>query len=202
MNITGNVIGRHVPYIASWSSETEAPKPKVIPRSRGIGFADETMTDRDTRGILWARTPSTPGHGKPMFAAVHSLRQRRAMRRLLCQVCGGPADRNANGVLWMLRDFRADWPDWPAGMGVTEPPICRACAEHSARVCPALRRGYALVRVADCTVIGVHGITYNPRHSEKSEAGIREFTDYRLPWTVAYTLVRELRDTTIEEPGA
>ena len=71
----------------------------------GIAFADETAADRDSDGILWTRITSQPGCGRPQFAVIHSLRQRRAMRRLLCQVCGQPADRNPEGVLWLLPDY-------------------------------------------------------------------------------------------------
>lgn len=45
------------------------------------------------------------------------------MQRLLCNVCAQPADRSDDGVLWLLRDFRDDWPNWPQGMGAVEPPV-------------------------------------------------------------------------------
>nr|CEL15905.1 conserved hypothetical protein [Kibdelosporangium sp. MJ126-NF4]CTQ93830.1 conserved hypothetical protein [Kibdelosporangium sp. MJ126-NF4] len=61
------------------------------------------------------------------------------MRRLLCQVCGGPADRTADGVLWLLKDHRGDWVDWPDSMAVSEPPVCVPCVRMSARRYPALR---------------------------------------------------------------
>ncbi|WP_018680970.1 hypothetical protein [Actinokineospora enzanensis] len=186
---TALVIGRHVPYVTSWTSETNPPRPRIIvrPDGCGIGYADETMTDRDKQGVLWSRVPFTPGVGKPVFGAVHSLRQRRAMRRLLCQVCGQPADHISTGVLWMLRDYRHDWDSWPAGMGVTEPPICRACATHSAQACPALRRGYVLVRVAAHPVVGVHGIIYHPDSQLRPDIATREFHDPLIRWTVAHS---------------
>ena len=83
-----------VPYIASWSGErcTRAP---LIAKGTGIAYERERPGDRDARGVLWMRYTRVPGVGTPQFTKVHPYRQRRAMRHLLCQVCGGPADRDA-----------------------------------------------------------------------------------------------------------
>jgi hypothetical protein len=135
-----------VPYVTTWSTE-KGPASVLVERpGGGIGYRDETLADRDRHGVLWWRTPCRPGDGRPEFGKVHPLRQRRAMLRLLCQVCAGPADQSADGVLWLLKDHRGDWPSWPHGMGVTEPPICAPCVTTSSRLCPALRRGAVAVR--------------------------------------------------------
>jgi hypothetical protein len=119
-----------VAYITTWSGERPLST-KVIERpGRGIAYADETLTDRDDHGVLWRRVPSRPGDGRPQFGQVHPLRQRRAMRRLLCQVCGHPADQSDLGTLWLVPDYRDDWPTWPEHMACTEPPICRPCAPN------------------------------------------------------------------------
>jgi len=136
----GELAGRVVaPYVTSWSEESVWDVPVVL-GEQGIAYADEHVMDRDQDGVLWARCPVRRGWGRPVFGEVHPLRQRRAMRRLLCQVCAGPADRTKDGVLWLLVDWRHDWPDWPNRMGVIEPPICVPCARLSVRVCPTLRR--------------------------------------------------------------
>ncbi|WP_051385338.1 hypothetical protein [Actinokineospora inagensis] len=190
----------HVPYITSWSTETPVI-PTVIrhPNGVGIAYADETMGDRDRSGILWVRVPSTPGTGRPLFGKVHSLRQRRAMRRLLCQVCGEPADQAPDGVLWLLLDHRADWPGWPNRMGVTEPPICRPCAELSVHACPALRDGYALVRAQVYDIAGVQGMRYRPGNTGVAAVDLAmvAHSDAAAPWVLASNLVRELRDCVI-----
>ncbi|MYZ40125.1 MULTISPECIES: hypothetical protein [unclassified Streptomyces] len=49
--------------------------------------------------------PSQPGRGRPEYGSVHSLRQRLAMGGLLCQICGKPADRNRDRVLWLLAEI-------------------------------------------------------------------------------------------------
>ncbi|SDD03200.1 hypothetical protein [Actinokineospora iranica] len=189
-----------VPYITRWSGEDTAPF-RIVARRNGIGYADETLGERDSRGILWTRTPSRHGQGKPVFGQIHGPRQRRAMRNLLCQVCAGPADQSTDGVLWILQDQRADWPGWPNRMGVTEPPICLPCAELSARLCPALRRGRVLVRAGAHPLAGVLGTQYRPRLGTpvKTETGLVTFDSPHIRWTLAAQLFRELDNCTILE---
>lgn len=185
----------HVPYITTWSEEKLLPTTIVEHPGAGIAYADETLTDRDKYGVLWQRMPSRPGHGRPQFGKVHSLRQRRAMNRLLCGVCGGPPDQTDQGTLWLITDFRDDWPDWPEGMAAIEPPVCLPCARLAARACPALRKGHATVRVGQSTVAGVYGIRYQPGH--EADDAIVTFKNPTIRWTCAAQLVRELRDCTI-----
>ena len=150
----------YTPYITQWSEERE-PEALLVERpGRGIAYLDETLADRDNRGVLWYRTPSHPGHGRPLFAKVHPLRQRRTMRRMLCNVCAKPADRNNEGALWLLRDFRDDWPGWPEKMGAVEPPVCLPCARRASRLCPALQKGAVAVRVQHAPIAGVRGALY------------------------------------------
>lgn len=94
--------GHHgtVPYIVQWSEERDcSPELTVRQNGDGVGYADETPGDRDAHGVLWRQVTGRRGQGRPLFGSVHPLRQRRAMRRLLCQVCGRPADRDERGVL-------------------------------------------------------------------------------------------------------
>jgi hypothetical protein len=187
-----------VPYITAWSDEQDLLTSITRCAGLGIRFADETFLDRDSNGVLWTRVPSRPGHGRPVFRQVHSLRQRRAMRRLLCQVCGAPADQNEDGVLWLLRDHREDWLNWPENMANTYPPVCMKCAILSTRMCPVLRGGYVAVRARQCPVSAVYGIRYQPdglvlRPMEDTVS----LDDPAIRWTVAAQLVRSLHDCTI-----
>lgn len=194
--------GGVVPYITSWSGE-RAIKTRVIARGRsGIGYADETLLDRDEQGVLWVRKPSRPTYGRPEFRSVHPMRQRRAMRRLLCQVCGQPADRDEQGVLWLLRDYREDWPDWPEGMANTYPPVCLSCARLSVHMCPALRRGYVLVRARRFPMTGVYGVRYRPAGPKPVSLGdvVVGYDDPVIHWTRAAQQVRSLHDCTIVTP--
>jgi hypothetical protein len=188
-----------VPYIVTWSTEQTAT-PQVITNRRGISYTDETFADRDSHGVLWTRCPSRPGHGRPLFGQVHPLRQRRAMRRLLCQVCGRPADHNTDGTLWILKDHRHDWPHWPNQMAVTEPPICQPCAHTSARHCPALRKVHVTIRVKTSTVAGVLGIHYRPGSpllAPQPTDDTITYDDPAIRWVRATQLVRELHDSTL-----
>nr|WP_042191700.1 hypothetical protein [Kibdelosporangium sp. MJ126-NF4]CEL20232.1 Phage protein [Kibdelosporangium sp. MJ126-NF4]CTQ97457.1 Phage protein [Kibdelosporangium sp. MJ126-NF4] len=188
------------PYITSWSDELTLPFTVIERPEGGIGYLDETAVDRDSDGVLWNRMLSRPNQGRPNFGLTHPLRQRRAMRRLLCQVCGGPADRNPDGVLWLMTDFRDDWDGWPTGMGDVDPPVCLSCARLSVRVCPALRRlGAVAVRVRECPIVGVRGARYHRfgRDLVAAEHVIVAFEDPAIRWVRATNLVRELRDCTV-----
>jgi hypothetical protein len=187
-----------VPYISSWSEEVSLPA-AVIQRGGRIAYADEALGERDSRGVLWRRVLSRPGRGEPQFGQVHTPRQRHAQRKLLCQVCGGPADRNEAGTLWLVTDYHNDWSNWPERMACSEPPICLRCARISIRVCPGLQRhGHAAFRVAHSELAGVYGILYRPgpfRPIATTDERI-PFTDPDIRWTQASQLLRELHHCT------
>jgi hypothetical protein len=187
-----------VPYVTKWSTEQDLPY-QVELRGFGIAYADEISADRDTRGVLWHRTYSRPHYGRPEFGNVHCLRQRRAMRRLLCQVCGGPADHNDDGVLWLLPDHREDWAGWPAGMANVEPPVCVPCASTSLQLCPKLRRGAAAIRVREFPIAGVRGALYERGGAAAMQVAetVVAFDDPAIRWVRAVGLVRELRGCTV-----
>ncbi|WP_460404121.1 hypothetical protein [Actinophytocola sediminis] len=171
-------------------------------RGIGIAYTDETLMDRDTRGVLWYRAPNRPGRGRPRFGVVHPLRQRRAMLRLLCQVCARPADRNEDGVLWLLKDHRTDWSGWPNNMTVTEPPVCAPCVGVASKLCPALRRGAVTIRARTYPIHGVNAQLYKtsptgPAHARQDIVG---YDDPTIRWARATDLVRRLDDCTILDP--
>jgi hypothetical protein len=134
-----------------------------------------------------------------MFNKVHPLRQRRAMRRLLCGVCGRPADQTADGILWLLMDHRDDWPGWPDNMSVTEPPTCEPCVRTASRLCPALRVGAVTIRVRRAPIAGVGGVLYRSsgRVPVPTVEEIIPYSDPRTRWLRATTLIRELHDCAI-----
>lgn len=190
--------GRQVaaPYITAWSAEQDPPVALVERPGGGIAYQDETLSDRDRNGVLWFRTPFRPGQGRPEFGKVHPLRQRRTMQRLLCQVCAGPANATEDGMLWLLKDHREDWPSWPDGMGVTEPPTCLPCIWMSLRLCPALRNRAAIVRVGSFVEAGVYGTLYRGGHPPKAVGPATvPFEDPAIRWVRAASLVRELHNS-------
>jgi hypothetical protein len=190
-----------VPYIVTWSEEQELPTRIIESPRGGIGFADEVIADRDRNGVLWTRMSSCAGRGRPKFAAMHPLRQRRAMRRLFCQICGRPADQDERGVLWVLPDRPDGRADWPNGKWVVEPPICRPCAPIAVRLCPALRRGYIVVRVGNAPICGVKGLTYRSTGSAPAivEDEMVAIGTAKIRWTLGEFLMRRLSDCTLVE---
>jgi len=185
-----------VPYVTSWSEEVEPPYRLIEVPGRGIGYANESLTDRDSHGVLWLRTLHRAGVGRPRFGVVHPMRQRRAMVRLLCQVCGGPADRTEDGVLWLGRDWRDDWAGWPDGMGETEPPICLPCVPLSLRLCPALRKGAVVFRARQYPIAGIRGALYGPGPRFLGDEVVR-LDIPAVRWMRASALVRQLQDCTL-----
>jgi hypothetical protein len=185
-----------VPYIVTWSEEQELPTRIVESPRGGIGFADEVIGDRDRDGVLWTRMSSCAGRGRPRFAAMHPLRQRRAMRRLLCQICGQPADQDERGILWLLPNYSDGRAGWPNGKWVVEPPICRPCAPVAARLCPALRRGRIAVRVRNAPICGVKGLTY--RSTGSAPAIVQDemvaIGTAKIRWTLGEFLMRRFSD--------
>ena len=184
-----------VPYIASWTGE-EVAKPDVVehPSGLGIAYRDEQLVDRDSRGVLWDRYAVRPGVGKPCYAVIHPARQRRAMRVLLCQVCGGPADTSPDGVLWLLPAEPTPWPGWPDNCTVSEPPVCADCLRLAVRHCPTLKRGHLAIRARRYSVHGVSGLRYRanlPRPVITDQVTVSH-ADPTIRWVLATKLVRAL----------
>lgn len=194
-----------VPYVGAWTGEEDDRdiRDGVIERRdrAGIGYVDETLADRDEHGVLWCRTPSRVGVGRPLFKVTHSLRQRHAMRRLLCQICARPADRDEHGVLWLLGDYRRDWRGWPEGMGNSHPPLCLACARVSVRLCPYLRRSHVAVRTRWHPIAGVSGGLYQAGYSGPRlvRVEVLDYDDPAVCWLQASQLIRTLHECTIVE---
>jgi hypothetical protein len=93
-------------------------------------------------------------------ADVHTVRQRRAMSRVLCQVCAGP------GEIWMTPALlwdahlakQAIGAPYPTG----DPPVCRACARVAARYCPELGRGRLYLAPRAWAITAVRGQVADP----------------------------------------
>lgn len=186
-----------VPYIVRWSGERPVRTPVVARGRTGIGYQHERPGDRDAHGVLWTRYVRAPGEGTPEFGGVHPNRQRHAMRRLLCQVCGAPADRNEQGVLWLVGDAGRGW----SGEDVTgHPPVCLRCARTARRACPYLREsGTLALRVRDAPLVGVSGKLYEPRRRDLACLGpaTLAYDDPRVRYLQATQVMRALRDWTV-----
>ncbi|MGV9426353.1 hypothetical protein ACWDO7_18935 [Streptomyces sp. NPDC003656] len=188
-----------VPYITAWSSEPLEDTLIVVQEMTGVSFEDETASDRDERGVLWARSPDTPGVGRPLYKKIHPGRQRQCMTDLRCQVCGGPADEDERGVLWLIEDGREDWPGWPRDLMTTHPPICLTCVRVAREQCPHLWIGTVLVRVAKSELCAVQGKRYTltPNGPIAVHSSVFTFESGHLRWVVAAQLVRVLYGCTL-----
>lgn len=185
-----------VPYITCWTGERPTQTPVVAKGRSGIGYRRERRGDRDAHGVLWSRYVRAPGVGEPKFGGVHPYRQRQAMRRLLCQVCGEPADQNDQGILWLLG--RADLP-WSGSESTSQPPICLRCAGPASRICPHLRANTVALRVRHAPIAGVLGVLYSPsRHGPVHDGPARlPYTDPSVRMLQAQQLIRNLLECTV-----
>jgi hypothetical protein len=130
---------------------------------------------------------------------VHARRQRRAMTKLLCQVCGQPAGRTADGVLWLVGEDPDRPETWPVPLLTAHPPVCAGCAVRSVGACPHLRRQYTALHVRAFDLTGVRGALYVPGHqSPVAVAGVA-FDDPRIRWVRAGQLIVRLREFSITE---
>lgn len=191
-----------MPYVGAWTGEQLLPTRVVQRPGGGIGYADETLLDRDDLGVLWTRMTSRISAGRPLFTTLHPLRQRRAMRRLSCQVCARPADRNEQGLLWLVPDER---PGRIEGMATIQPPLCLACARVSIGACPALRAGYLALR-AHSRICGVTGVRFQPGRpfptlSADDSDDVVDYRDPAIGWMQATQLARSLHDCTLVDLG-
>ena len=167
--------GVPVPYIAAWSAEKEG---NVVPEGfllrenpftgqSQLRYRDEHPADRDRHGILWHRVAWAPGEGEPAFAEVHTVRQRRALHRSLCQICGNP------GVLWLTPALL--WDAHLADNGprapyrTSDPPVCRSCYELALRYCPELGRGKVILAPGRWAITAVRGQIADPRRGGFSD---------------------------------
>lgn len=119
-------IARHgktaVPWTVSWSAEE-----------------DSFYLDRcPVFGRTAIMQKVSPGSGRPAFGKPHSQRQREAVGRCLCDLCGKPLKLSTKVSLSHARPQ----PHGAAGWAVlqVEPLLHRKCAAESLRWCPSLKR--------------------------------------------------------------
>jgi hypothetical protein len=202
--------GLTVPYIAAWSGE-RLHEPDIVTAKRwdgladGIAFEDSFNVNgfaagRDKNGVLWKRWSLGQGRGEPEFNVPHVPRAKLAMRKLLCQVCGGPSDVNALGRLFLLEDNR-HVQGWPEREITTHPPLCREHAHVAAQQCPHLHKGVVAVRAGrvkvDCVYGNVYADSGGPFPTLVEKKAIVPFDDPRLRWTLATQLAATLYDVTV-----
>jgi hypothetical protein len=192
-----------VPYIIKWTSEEAGRVSELVIRRHAgrlcLDYRDATPRDREEHGILWARMSHARGLGRPEYAHTHPGRQRRAMERLRCQVCGKDADRDRDGWLFLGWRTRNDPATWPENALTVQPPLCVPCARVAVRLCPASKI-FVPLRVADPTPWGVFGTVYRSSPSgwdRYDDVPYIPFGDEQLHAVLASQLVMQLRDVRV-----
>lgn len=156
--------GKPIPWVTRWSDEQPHRDELAIqvgPSTdyTGLKFRWESNPDaelRDRAGFLWQReVPNRQGKGEPQFAHVATARQRRAMTRKLCQVCGTKLPEG-KPINWL---FGPGQLEHIAGSALTmSPPTCDGCVPVAQRLCPhLLRSGWTLAKVLEYRIWGVSG---------------------------------------------
>jgi hypothetical protein len=178
--------GMPVPYVAAWSHEasTDVAAPYLISRTNvftgrvQVRYLDERPEDRDERGMLWHRVSENPGSGEPLFAQLHTTRQRRVMQAGRCQVCAGPAN------VWMTSESL--WHEHLATFGAGapfqsfDPPVCLACAQRAQKFCPAMGRGHVFLAPRAWVITLVRGLMLDPELECFHERTLRVFPAARF----------------------
>lgn len=80
-------------------------------------------------------------------------------------------------MLWLIKDHRTDWPYWPKGMGIEEPPVCTPCVRKSLRLCPAMRDNdndnAITIRAREYPGSGIRGMLYRTSRPGPEPVGDR-----------------------------
>jgi hypothetical protein len=196
--------GRRVPYIAPWTGEIrKQPRLERRPlhKGGGIAYADEHRLHDRHAGVLWVRMGAVRGVGSPMLAAVNSQRQRQAMDRQLCQVCGATTYGSVDGRHLFLLAEREGRPI-AEGEETASPPIHEACAAEALRDCPHLLEGAVAARVERPEPWGIAGMLHDPvtlaplPSDQQGGLTFLPYTSLKLLWSVAHLDVISLHGCT------
>jgi hypothetical protein len=149
--------GRVVPWVTRWTDEVRRHQVRFKRTRSGdlvVSYADGFPEERDPNGFLWQREGIKRG-GEPEFAMVSTYRQRRAMRKGVCQVCGRRIDKRP--IQWLVPESLFDYTQ--QGEAVTlSAPTCSDCIPIALELCPHLKRNQLLLaKVLEYQVWGVSG---------------------------------------------
>ena len=136
---------------------------------------------------------SDPGVGKPLFGKPHSNRQREAIGRCLCDLCG----RSIKLATKVSLSHARPQPHGALGWAIlqVEPMLHRECAAESCRWCPSLKRdiehGTLMIRQvhrwrAQCAVMSetyVESVTGEARKAlGHAKVELIHWTDRDIDW--------------------
>jgi len=170
--------GAVVPWVAQWTNEENATPFGVMgtyPTSR-VAMHQEGLGDRDRHGVLWWRTGISRG-GTPQFAQLNTYRQRAAMLKRRCQICG---DKLPDGPIekWLMGGAQVE--EIGGAPITTNPPTCVDCVPVALELCPhLLGGGWRILRVVRYDIWGVHGeVAFHTQ-----DGAIHRANDVRMPYS-------------------
>lgn len=94
-------------------------------------------------------------NGRPQYSEISTYRQRSAMRRRLCQVCGSKID--SRPIMWLLSTVSLH--QTGEGALTISAPTCTPCIPLALSLCPHLKEPGAarIAKVLDYEAWGVYG---------------------------------------------
>jgi len=151
-----------VPWITRWTGERASDEERKMSLSldeagalwvHQAGYSDDSE-ERELSGFLWQKEGVTRG-GKPEFSQVSTFRQRTAMRKRLCQVCGQKIQTPV--VNWLMATGQLEFNE--DGEAITmNAPTCDGCIPVARELCPHLyANGSMIVKVVEYELWGVYG---------------------------------------------
>jgi len=150
--------GRVVPWVTRWSGERSKDEVQLSlnpdTQELTLGYPDGQGESREPSGILWQREGLSRS-GVPEYSQVNTYRQRSAMRKFLCQVCGHKI--NERPIQWLLAKENIDHTE--SGTVLTmSAPTCSSCIPVAQALCPHLNtHGWVIAKVLEYRLYGVYG---------------------------------------------
>lgn len=192
--------GHPVPWVARWSGEVNRTKVRLdrLDGELVVHYPDGNA-DRDNSGALWMRE-GIGRTGEPQFGQVSVYRQRLAMRRRKCQVCG---QRIVPGpIRWLMgTDQLTVRNDYAITMS---PPTCSDCIPLALELCPHLRAGYTIYRVERFEEWGLFGSLYTEGEKGRPMVAKRSRVQYgsgSMTAMLAKQQVVVFTEYSVESPG-
>lgn len=127
-----------VPWVARWTGEKTGNTFQVgyaPPTGAPFILWNGTEPVIDEHGIRWQPEAVTRA-GTPLFGELNTYRQRMAMRRARCQICGQAMPRE--NMSWLMA--ASQWQPGPVDGLTTNPPTCETCIPLSLAVCPFMSK--------------------------------------------------------------
>lgn len=157
--------GEIVPWTTKWTGELPAHEETVIEAwwnepdwaiEARWALAPDVEIRQSINGILWMREGVNQGGGEPLPEVVHSARQRKAMLRGVCRICGERAWSEEGTVIFVVSPREILW---TGDAHITyAPPVCLSCVDLVLDAHPYLReQGHEMYKVLEYTPWGVLG---------------------------------------------